>query len=54
MIKKLTLLVNFVMFVLGGMLAQSNAPKSYFDKSGKTSTENMAYYYRQETDTAGY
>lgn len=35
-------------------LAQKSNPKNYFDKQGKACPEDIAYYYRQESDTAGY
>lgn len=35
-------------------IAQTNREKVYFDKFGKSSNQNEAYYFRQQTDTLGY
>ena len=34
--------------------SQNDKRKIYFDKSGKSCPEGMAYYYRQQTDTSAY
>ena len=52
-----TRLILLILTVFGGLSAafsQKEAPKSYFDKSGRACSESVSYYYRQETDTSGY
>lgn len=44
----------FIFFAFYSGLAQNSRQKIYFDKFGKLSNQNEAYYYRQETDTASF
>ncbi len=54
MLRKYRLSIALFFTLVGNIFAQSDAPKLYFDKAGKNCTESLGYYYRQETDTAGY
>lgn len=44
----------FLLFFLQSILGQKENSKIYFDKSGKSSSESLSYYYRQESDTDQY
>lgn len=52
MCKKFFLL--FFLCISVSLFSQVSRPKLYFDKNGKSSSENLAYYYRQESDTGMY
>jgi len=51
MIKKLVFLI--LLLTQTPLISQSGI-KSFFDKSGRACPEDIAYYYRQESDTAGF
>jgi S1-C subfamily serine protease len=53
MYKKIILLL-FLALNIQQTFSQVTRPKLYFDKAGKSCPENVAYYYRQETDTQMY
>lgn len=54
MLKRYYILVVTFVLLATSFNAQNDAPKLYFDKAGKNCSESVAYYYRQESDTAGY
>ncbi len=53
MSKRLIFLLCFA-FQLLPAFPQSTRQKIYFDKSGRSCQENVAYYFRQETDTPSF
>ncbi|MBA3663691.1 MAG: trypsin-like peptidase domain-containing protein [Bacteroidetes bacterium] len=54
MIKKLLTSSLLFFCVLPSLISQNNHPKQYFDKAGHSCSDNIAYYYRVESDTAGF
>jgi S1-C subfamily serine protease len=42
------------LFATLSVFSQNKRPKIYFDKSGRSCSENLANYYREETDSASF
>ena len=54
MYKRLILFGLFFLRLTAPIFAQNETPKQYFDKSGRSCSESVSYYYRQESDTNEY
>jgi S1-C subfamily serine protease len=54
MIKRCLLITGVFLLVSFFGFSQKNGSKIYFDKSGKTCSEEVSHYYRQESDTSGF